>query len=96
MESGLSPEQLERAQRALNEILDRFAKHPKVTAIDVGRPPGEAKTKQLVVRIFVDQVWLESDPASKDEFPTEVEGYPVQVFPDRRPHVDESTKSSSS
>jgi hypothetical protein len=96
MESGLSPEQLKQAQRALNEILNRFAKHSKVTAIDIGRPSGETETKQLVVRIFVDQAWLERDPASKDEFPTEVEGFPVQVIPDKRPHIDEGSKSSSS
>lgn len=72
-----SDESLEKAQRALDKLIDRFIYHPDVTLIDAAYRPHETdeNREELVLRIFLRNRVESYSPLVG--FPSDVDGIPV-------------------
>ncbi|MCG8351871.1 MAG: hypothetical protein MI924_29245 [Chloroflexales bacterium] len=70
-----------RAQQAQDKLSILFLEHPDVSLIDIGYALEQGKmTDRIVLRIHVHKRWVQTPPAERVAFPSQIDGIPVVVM----------------
>jgi endonuclease G len=78
---AISPEELEKAERALESVRKEWLQKPGVTAVDLGfKWKGGHMTTAIALRVHVVRKKLKIELNETELFPEEINGFPVDVI----------------
>jgi hypothetical protein len=87
--TGPDPDQTRKAQRALAKIADQWMARPGVVSVEVSRRWRDgAPTDEVGIRVTVDRTVPRGEAPSSDEFPSSLDGIPVDVVEGRPPQLE--------
>lgn len=87
--ANLDPENVRKAQNALDKVARVWSSFPGVISIEVARRWNDgAPSDELGIRVTVEDPALARDEVGNSFFPQELEGTPVDIVTGRQPSLE--------